>query len=149
VAQRTDEGLQELHQAYALDPLLPSSHGDLAWLLFLSRRYPESIEAAQRVGHDDHVLALSYAELGQREAALAAADRAVKATTSPVILSQVAAAYALAGRKDKARAMMSGIEGQARERYVCGFNVACVYSVVGDKDQAFAWLEKAHRDRSD
>jgi TolB-like protein len=149
VAQRTDEGLQELHQAYALDPLLPSSHGDLAWLLFLSRRYPESIEAAQMVGHDDHVLALSYAELGQREAALAAADRAVKATTSPVILSQVAAAYALAGRKDKARAMMSGIEGQARERYVCGFNVACVYSVVGDKDQAFAWLEKAHRDRSD
>jgi TolB-like protein len=149
VAQRTDEGLQELHQAYALDPLLPSSHGDLAWLLFLSRRYPESIEAAQRVGHDDHVLALSHAELGQREAALAAADRAVKATTSPVILSQVAAAYALAGRKDKARAMIGGIEGQARERYVCGFNVACVYSVLGDKDQAFAWLEKAHRDRSD
>ena len=149
VAQRTDEGLQELQEAYALDPLLPSSHGDLAWLLFLSRRYAESIEAAQRVGHDEHVLALSYAELGQREAALAAADRAVKSTTSPVILSQVAAAYALADRKDKARAMMSGIEGQARERYVCGFNVACVYSVLGDKDQAFAWLEKAHRDRSD
>jgi TolB-like protein len=149
VAQRTDEGLQELHQAYTLDPLLPSSHGDLAWLLFLSRRYAESIEAAQRVGHDDHVLALSYAELGQREASLAAADRAVNSTTSPVILSQVAAAYALAGRKDKARAMMGAIEGQARERYVCGFNVACVYSVLGDKDQAFAWLEKAHRDRSD
>jgi hypothetical protein len=64
-----------------------------------------------------------------------------------VILSQVAAAYALAGRKDKARAMMGGIESQARERYVCGFNVA--YSVLGEKDQAFAWLEKAHRDRSD
>jgi hypothetical protein len=44
---------------------------------------------------------------------------------------------------------MGGIEGQARERYVCGFNVACVYSVLGEKDQAFAWLEKAHRDRSD
>jgi len=149
VARRTDEGLQELNQAYALDPLLPSSHGDLAWLLFLSRRYAESVEAAQRVGHDDHVLALSYAELGQSETALAAADRAAKSTNSPVILSQVAAAYALAGRKDKARAMMGGIEGQARDRYVCGFNVACVYSVLGEKDQAFAWLEKAHRDRSD
>jgi TolB-like protein len=149
VAQRTDEGLQELHQAYALDPLLPSSHGDLAWQLFLARRYRESIEAAQRAGHDDHVLALSYAELGQPEAALAAADRAVKSTKSPVILSQVAAAYALAGRNDKARAMMGGIEGQARERYVCGFNVACVYSVLGEKDKAFVWLEKAHRDRSD
>ena len=56
---------------------------------------------------------------------------------------------ALAGRKDKARAMMGGIEDQARERCVCGFNVACVHSVLGEKDQAFACLEKAHRDRSD
>ena len=149
VDHRTDEGLQELQRAYALDPLLPLSHGDRAWLLFLARRYKESIDAAQRVGHDDHILALSYAELGQSEQALAAADRAVKSTQNPVVLSQVAAAYALAGRKDKARAMISGIEGQARERYVCGFNVACLYSVLGDKDQAFAWLEKAHRDRSD
>jgi hypothetical protein len=76
-------------------------------------------------------------------------ERAEKSSQNPVILLQVAAAYALAGRKDKARAMISGIEGQARERYVCGFNVACLYAALGDKDQAFGWLEKAHRDRSD
>lgn len=149
VDHRTDEGLQELQRAYALDPLLPLSHGDRAWLLFLARRYNESIEAARKVGHDDHIQALSYAELGQSEQALAAADRAVKSTQNPVILSQVAAAYVLAGRKDQARAMISGIEGQARQRYVCGFNVACIYSVLGDKEEAFAWLAKAYRDRSD
>jgi tetratricopeptide (TPR) repeat protein len=121
----------------------------LAWFLFLARRYTESIAAAQRVGHDDHILALSYAELGQSEQALAAADRALKSTQSPVILSQVAAAYALAGRKDKARAMLPAIEGQARQRYVCGFNVACVYASLGDKESAFAWLEKAYHTRSD
>ena len=42
---------------------------------------------------------LSYAELGQSEQAIAAADRAVKSTQNPVILSQAAAAYALAGRQ--------------------------------------------------
>ncbi len=145
----SDEGIQELQRAYALDPLLPLTHGDLAWFSFLARRYTESIASAQRVGHDDHILALSYAELGQRDHALAAADRGVSSTRNPVILSQIAAAYALAGRADKARAMLPGIEGSARERYVCGFNVACIYSVLGDKDQAFAWLEKAYRDRSD
>ncbi|HKW33139.1 MAG TPA: hypothetical protein VJN92_09050 [Candidatus Acidoferrum sp.] len=149
VPRRTEEGLQEFHRAYALDPLLPLSHGDLAWFLFLAKRYTESIEAAHQVGHDDHILALSYAELGQPTQALAAADRAVESTQNPVLLSQIAAAYALAGRKDKARAMLPGIEGQSRERYVCGFNVACLYSVLGDKEQAFAWLAKAHRDRSD
>lgn len=149
VSRQTDAGLQELHRAYALDPLLPLSHGDLAWFLFLARRYAESVEATQRVGHDDNVLALSYAELGQSEQALAAADRAVRSAQNPVILSQVAAAYALAGRQDKARAMIQGIEGQARQRYVCGFNVACLYSALGDKEKAFAWLEKAYHDRSD
>lgn len=149
VAKQTDEGLQELHRAYALDPLLPLSHGDQAWLLFVVGRYKESIEAALRVGHDDNVLALSYAELGQRELALAAADRSVESTKKPVILAEDAAAYALAGRQDKARVMLPSIEDQARERYVCGFNVACAYAVLGDKEKAFAWLDRAYRDRSD
>jgi TolB-like protein len=149
VPRQTAEGVQEFHRAYALDPLLPLSHGDLAWFLFLSRSYNESIEATHGTPHDDHILALSYAELGQPEQALAAADRAVKSTQNPVLLSQIAAAYALAGRKDKARAMIPGIEDQARERYVCGFNVACMYSVLGDKEQAFRWLDKAYTDRSD
>src|SRR5216684_3759956 len=146
---RADEAIQELQRAYAVDPLLPIAHGDLAWLSFLARRYKESIDTAERFGHDDHIRALSYAELGRREQALAAADRAVSSTRNPVTLSKIAAAYALAGRADKARAMLPGIEGSARERYVCGFNVACVYSVLGDKDEAFAWLAKAYRDRSD
>jgi eukaryotic-like serine/threonine-protein kinase len=149
VPHRPDQSMQEMQQAYVLDPLLPQVHGDRAWFLFLARRYAESIEAARKVGHDDRVLAISYAELGQSEEALAAADRAVKSTQNPVFLSQVAAAYALAGRKDKARAMLPGIEGQARLRYVCGFNVACLYSVLGEKEQAFSWLEKAFHDRSD
>lgn len=149
VARRTDEAVQELERAYSLDPLLPLSHGDSAWLLFLAKRYSQSIEASQRVGHDEHILALSYAELGRSQEAIAAADRASKTTQNPVILSQVAAAYALAGAKDKSRAMLPGIESQARQRYVCGFNVACIYSVLGDKEKALAWLGKAYVARSD
>ncbi len=146
---RADEAIQELQHAYALDPLLPLTHGDLAWFSFLAKRYTESIQAAQRVGHDDEILALSYAELGQRDQALAAADRALSSTRNPVTLSKIAAAYALAGRADKARAMVGGIEAQAQERYVCGFNVACLYAALGDKKRAFAWLETAYLARSD
>jgi len=149
VGGRSDQSMQELQQAYALDPLLPQAHGDMAWFLFLARRYSEAIEAAHKVGHDDHIVALSYAELGQSEQAIAAADRAVGSAQSPAIRSQVAAAYALAGRKDKARAMLDEVKAQARDRYVCGFNVACLYSALGDKEQAFAWLEEAYSQRSD
>jgi hypothetical protein len=51
--------------------------------------------------------------------------------------------------KDKARAILRGLEAQVKQRYVCGFNVACLYTGLGDKGQAYAWLEKAYRDRSD
>ena len=149
ISGRPDESIQEFQRAYALDPLLPFSHGDLAWFQFLSRRYQDSIETAQRVGNDDTIKALSYAELGQREKALAAADRAASTSQDPVTISQIAAAYALAGAKAKSRALMAGVVALARKRYICGFNVAAAYADLGDKEQAFSWLHEAYLDRSD
>jgi TolB-like protein len=149
VPARSDEAIQEVQRAYALDPLLPLSHADLAWFLFNTRRYRKSIEAAQKTGHEDHVLALCYAELGQRDAAIASADRAERATTNPVTLAQIASAYALAGSKDKARELLRGVEKQAAQRYLCGFNVATVYAALDEKERAFLWLEKAYHQRSD
>jgi hypothetical protein len=66
-----------------------------------------------------------------------------------VVLAQIASAYALAGNKNKATALLTSIEAQVRQRYVCGFNVSRVYASLGEKEQAFTWLEKAYRDRSD
>jgi serine/threonine protein kinase/tetratricopeptide (TPR) repeat protein len=146
--RRTEEASEELDRADAIDPLSGQSHMGRSYLLFNARRYPEAIQAAKKSG-DDPVSAMSFAELGHREDALTAADRAVKTARHPVVLAQIASAYALAGNKTKAGTMLTGIEAQARERYVCGFNVACVYAAMGDKEEAFSWLEKAYRDRSD
>lgn len=146
--RRTDEAIQELHRSETIDPLITESHVNLPYLLFNGRRYDEAIEAG-RLGKDDRVVALSSAELGRKEEAIAAADRAMKSPQNPLILAQLASAYAMAGQKDKARAMLSGIEAQASKRYICGFNVACVYATLGDNEQAFAWLEKAYLARSD
>jgi len=33
-------------------------------------------------------------------------------------------------------------------RYVCPYEVAGVYAQLGDKDQAFEWLDKAYQSRS-
>jgi len=143
-----DEAVQELDRVVKLDPLLPSSLLGVPLMLFHARRYEKAIEAAKRV-EDDRTIALSLAELGRREEAIAAADRAMKTVHNPSILAQIAAAYAIAGKKDKARSMLSEIEAKARERYICGFNVACVYAPLGDTEKAFSWLGEAYLARSD
>jgi TolB-like protein len=147
-AHRPDEAIAELQRAFALDPLLPSRHGSLAFLLFNARRYTEAVLEARRIG-DDSTLALAYAQLGQRNQAIAAADRVVRSTYNPVSWAQAASVYALAGQKGKAVEMLQVIERQAPKRYVCAFNVACVYAALGDKEQAFAWLDRSSRQRSD
>ena len=146
--RRTDEAILELDRLQKIDPFFPQPHMGLPFMLFNARRYQAAIESAETNG-DDRVRALSLSELGRPEEAIAAANRAVKSAQSPVILAQVASAYAMAGRKDTARTMLSAIEAQARQRYICGFNVACVYAPLGDNERAFAWLEKAFIARSD
>jgi TolB-like protein/Flp pilus assembly protein TadD len=146
--RRTDEAIQELDRVQKVDPLFPQSHMALSLLLFQARRYKKAVAVARTSG-DDRALALSLAELGQREEAIVAADSAVRSTQNPIILAQVASAYALTGKNHTARAMLTTIEALAGERYICGYNVACVYAALGDKERAFSWLEKAYLARSD
>ena len=143
-----DDAVRELDRLLQLDPLNRSSFLSLPWMLFNARRYEKAIEAATKV-NDDRTIAISLAELGRSEEAIAAADRALKSVRSPAMVVQIAAAYAIAGKKDKARSMLSEIEAMARQRYICGFNVAGVYAPLGEKEKAFSWLDKAYLARSD
>lgn len=145
---RSEEAIQELGQLYNVDPLFPQSHVGLPYTLWSLRLYEEAVEAAKK-GDDQRVIALSRIEQGRQDEAVAAADRGMKAARNPVILAQLAYVYARAGMKDKARTILNGLEAQVKQRYVCGFNVACVYVGLDEKENAYAWLERAYRDRSD
>ncbi len=57
-------------------------------------------------------------------------------------------AYALAGQRDKAQKALDELREMSKQRYVSPYLIAVVYAGLGDKDQAFAWLEKAYQDRS-
>jgi tetratricopeptide (TPR) repeat protein len=122
----------------------------MAWFLFEARRYSESIEAAKTFAEeDDPIVAMSYLELGRREEALAAADRAAQRTEDLIALAHAATVYALTGKTQKARGLFNQILQGAQQHYICGFNMACVYAALGDKEGAFEWLDKAYLSRSD
>ena len=56
--------------------------------------------------------------------------------------------YGLAGRKSEAQQILNELLELNKRRYVTPAALVYVYIGLGDKDQAFAWLEKAFDERS-
>jgi len=55
-------------------------------------------------------------------------------------------AYALAGRKDDARQILKRLNELSRHGYVSPYHTALIYVGLDEKEEAFAWLEKAYND---
>jgi hypothetical protein len=57
-------------------------------------------------------------------------------------------AYGVAGREREAREVLKELAQLQKRRYVSPMAFTYVYIGLGDKDQAFAWLEKGYEERS-
>jgi eukaryotic-like serine/threonine-protein kinase len=66
----------------------------------------------------------------------------------PDIITDLGHVYAMAGRRDEARQILNRLLEQSKQKYVPPHNIATVYAGLGEKDQAFARLEKAYEEHS-
>ncbi len=62
--------------------------------------------------------------------------------------TDLARALAGSGRADEARRILSGLEANAKSRYVGPHGLAAAYGTLGEPDRAFEWMEEAVRQRS-
>jgi TolB-like protein len=67
----------------------------------------------------------------------------------PVVHAMLGHAYAKSGRRTEAQNELQVLATLAQTRYVAPSYQAIVYIGLGDKEQAFTWLEKSYRDRSE
>ena len=56
--------------------------------------------------------------------------------------------YAVSGKKGEARAVLDELKQLSGQEYVPAYSIALIYAGLGEKDQAFAWLEKAYEEHS-
>ena len=63
-------------------------------------------------------------------------------------LAGLGSMYALKGRRADALAILHRLDSLSRSQYVTPFAVAAVHAALGQPDSAFAWLDRAVRDRS-
>jgi hypothetical protein len=60
--------------------------------------------------------------------------------------ASLAAAYAAAGNREEALRILGRLKQQSKREYISPYSIAMVYVWLGDKGEAFAWLQKGFDD---
>jgi eukaryotic-like serine/threonine-protein kinase len=165
---RQPEALPYFQKARRLDPLDPWTYRGEGYSYFMAHEYDEAV-VQYRKGLElepDQItyfgLVLALAEKGDYTTAISEAEKATKLNDSPLLLTSLASAYALAGMRADSNRVLRQLEeiskhqgpapawhvGGMLNRYVCPYEVAGVCAQLGDKDRAFEWLDKAYQSRS-
>jgi len=152
---RFDEAISRVQQGYLFDPLALESRNEALWIYYFSGHMPETIRQSQRTtelepaaGLPYAVLAMAYAQMGQRLATVRAADNAMRFADSPSVISAAASALARVGESGQAKQFLSKALEMAKDRYVCRFLVAAAYTELAEKEKALDSLEQAFLQRS-
>lgn len=64
------------------------------------------------------------------------------------MLSYLSRAYSLSGKRDEAMKVLAQMHEVAKQRYVPAYGFGVAYAALGDKEQAFQWLERSFQDRA-
>ena len=67
---------------------------------------------------------------------------------TPHLIGNLGYACAKAGRKDEARKLLAELKELSNRRYVAPYWIAMIHVGLDEKDEAFAWLEKAYQQHS-
>jgi serine/threonine protein kinase/Tfp pilus assembly protein PilF len=155
---KLDEVLVHLRRAVELDPLNLNGLDNLAEAYIYTRQYPESIEQAKKILEIDpnfanaHFhLAQAYLLTGKYDLWLEEGEKAAKLSKDSDVLALFESAkreYPKSGYHGALKRMVALEEEQAKRIYIDPAWHAGQYARLGEKDQAFAWLEKAYGEKS-
>jgi len=151
----TAESLTEGRRAIELDPASVAIRRSMGWLYYYTRDNEASLEHLRRAlemnptAEENHrLLGLTYVQLGMYDEAAAAFREAAASADNPARSNaDLGAVAALKGKTTEARAVLDALRVEARERYVSPVAFVTLHSALGETDEAFEWLERAHADR--
>ena len=134
-----------------MDPVNPLLSASLGMILYLARRYDESIAELCRALEIDPSHFLLHFRLGLvylQKGMLQAVDemgRAVELSgRSTEALIGLAEAHGAVGDKATMKRIMDELVQRSAERYFSPYDVARAYGSLKDTEQTFFWLEKAY-----
>ena len=150
---RFDESLAESQRALALDPLDVGMNSHLGFHYWNARQYEPAIAALQKALaiNQNHtlshlILGLVYEQQGRYQDAIAEMQKG-RELGGGDWRGMMGHMYAVAGQRGEAEKLVAELLEERKHKYISPFNIARIYAGLGEKDQAFAWLEKAYDER--
>lgn len=152
--ERFDEAIAEAKRTEELEPLSFTASSHLGWIYYLAGQSDRAIEQCSKILELDpnsfparRYRGLAYEQKGMYREAIDEFQKGVKVSGSPLMLALLGHAFAASGQKAEAKHVLSELNEVQGRRYVSPYTVAAIYAGLGNKDQAFKWLEKAYEER--
>src|SRR5438477_5369557 len=147
------EGLELVLKAEQLDPVSPIISYVATAAYLADNKLDDAIVEGQRTQqldpnyfYLDSTLAAAYREKGNFTDAIALYTKAQEETHFPS--SGLAITYSQTGQQNEARKILDQLLQERRTRYVSAQVIAAIYVGLGDKEEAFRWLELAATEHS-
>lgn len=147
---RRNEVLEQRRIAAELDPISPYAVQAVGGYFSVVGRYDDAIEQFRNAltlepnfGLTHQGLGIAYLLKGRFAEAIEELQTANKLMRGPRRLALLGYAYAVAGRTSDARRVLSALLSQSERETMPALAIAQVYIGLGEKDQAFQWLQKA------
>lgn len=152
--RRDKEAIAEMRKAQEVDPLSLIISADVADILLVSHRYEEAARQSRKTIDMDSNFPLAHYELGEALVQQRLFNESIDEFTKSIVLSggntacksNLANAYALSGRRKEALGLLDTLK-DGNGHSASASEVALIYSGLGEKKDAIAWLQKAYAAR--
>ncbi len=158
VMGRTSEAIAEKKRAVELEPLSLIINFELGLAFYYSRDYDRAIEQFQKTLELDqnfppphNFLPAAYEQKGMYSEAIAEFKKEIPLTAgseSSLSKAGLGHVYGVSGKKNEARTLLDELKQLSAQEFVPATSVALIYEGLGEKDQAFAWLDKGYEQRA-
>lgn len=152
---RFEESIAEGNRGEELDPVSPRIIGIIGYYYQAAGRYNESVAQFKKALELDPaapwlhcMLGWTYALQGDYERAINEHEKMGAAVLPATAENQIFAAglgwiFGVAGRRSDALKVLTQLEQLAKQTFVDPYNLAMIHAGLGDKDAAFAELDRA------
>jgi serine/threonine-protein kinase len=153
--ERFDEAHAEVRRAHELDPLSLAKIMGIGDVYYHQRQYDRAIEQYRRAlemdpnsGFAHWALGNAYVQKGMYEEAILEYQKSIPLSgDSPDEVASLGYAHALSGKRREAQQVIDELKNRAARRYISPTIIAFIYAGLDEKDEAFAWLDKAYDGR--